>query len=148
MNQNSAKQKIWVNAGAVLVLVIPYFILHFSNTDQLESSQSLCPFKMMTGFPCPGCGITKSLVALYEGDIVRSIHYHLFGLPILVFCAFAVVVLSVELICRKEYFRRFVYSRRIAYFLGGSLAVYHFTRVIIFVSSTRLDEILHQSIWK
>lgn len=148
MSPNRVKRKIWVIAGAFLVLAVPFFILLFTDSDHLESSQSLCPFKMMTGFPCPGCGITKSLVSLYEGDIMESIHHHLFGPLTFVFCLLVIAGLTTELITRKKYFRDLFYSKRIAYFLGGSLAVYHLTRVIIFVSSTSLDGILHQSIWK
>lgn len=46
-------------------------MLH-NHDHHLETDQSLCPFKMLTGFPCPGCGITKSLVYLYEGDLQKA----------------------------------------------------------------------------
>jgi hypothetical protein len=85
---------------AVLVLIIPYFIMLF-NEGALESKQSLCPFKLLTGFPCPGCGITKSFVALYEGHLLESLSYHIFGLPIFLFCIVLIIILLIELMNGK-----------------------------------------------
>jgi len=127
--------------------MVPYFIMLFTN-GSLESEQSLCPFKMLTGFPCPGCGITKSLVALYEGDLFKSLYYHIFGLPAFLFCIVAIVILSVELINGKEYFNHILYSQKLAYVLAIMLGTYHFIRLIVFVMTNSLDDILRQSIWR
>ena len=48
-----------------------------NDNRHIETEQSLCPFKLLTGFPCPGCGITKSMIFLYEGDFLKSIYYSL-----------------------------------------------------------------------
>ena len=122
-------------------------MLHNSNSH-LETAQSLCPFKMLTGFPCPGCGITKSIIFLYEGNISKSLYYHLFGPFVVVFSIVSIIVLTTELITKKEYFQRILFSTKLAYFLGGTLAVYHLTRLIYFVSTNSVDDILRQSIWK
>jgi hypothetical protein len=114
----------------------------------IETDQSICPFKMITGFPCPGCGITKSLVFLYEGDFVKSIYYHLFGPLIFLFSIAAILVLSLELATKKEYFQNILFNKKLAYILGSTLAVYHVIRLILFISANNIDEILRQSIWK
>ena len=103
---------------------------------------------MLTGFPCPGCGITKSLYFLYQGDIVKSLYYHIFGPLVVLFCIATVAILSTELVTGNAYFRNILYSRRIAYFLGYSLAAYHLVRLVYFVYVNSFDEILRQSIWK
>ena len=114
----------------------------------IETDQSICPFKMITGFPCPGCGITKSLVFLYEGDFVKSIYYHLFGPLTFLFSIAAILVLSLELATKKEYFQNILFNKKLAYVLGSTLAVYHVIRLILFISANNIDEILPQSIWK
>jgi len=114
----------------------------------IETDQSICPFKMITGFPCPGCGITKSLVFLYEGDFVKSIYYHLFGPLTFLFSIAAILVLSLELATKKEYFQNILFNKKLAYVLGSTLAVYHVIRLILFISANNIDEILRQSIWK
>ena len=72
--------------------------------NHLETAQSFCPFKMLTGFPCPGCGITKSLVYFYEGDIYKSLYYHILGPFVIFFCIITIVVLATELITKKRIF--------------------------------------------
>lgn len=114
----------------------------------IEEQQSLCPFKMITGFPCPGCGITKSLVFLYEGDILKSLSQHLFGPLTFLFCIAMILILSLELVTGKEYFKNVLYSRKLAYVLGITLALYHLTRLIIFISTSSFDQILQESIWR
>ena len=119
-----------------------------NSIGHIETDQSICPFKMLTGFPCPGCGITKSLVFLYAGDFVKSIYYHLFGPLTFLSCLAAIFVLSLELITKKEYFQNILFNKKIAYVLGSTLAVYHIIRLILFISTNNIDAILRESIWK
>jgi hypothetical protein len=44
-----------------------------------------CSFKNLTGFPCPGCGLTRSIVAGLHGDFMASLSYHKLGLLTLVY---------------------------------------------------------------
>ncbi len=44
----------------------------------------LCFFKLCTGLPCPGCGLTHAGIALLRGDIVQSLRYHLLFIPIVI----------------------------------------------------------------
>jgi hypothetical protein len=148
MSSANKTLKIYGIAGTLLTLAIPYFIMLHNDGASLETAQSLCPFKMLTGFPCPGCGITKSLIFLYEGDLSKSIYYHLFGPVAFLFCLITIAVLTIELITQKEYFQKLIYNKRVAYFLGTTLALYHLTRVIYFVSTNSAEDILQQSIWK
>lgn len=39
----------------------------------------LCPFRRMTGLPCPACGLTRSWVACAHGDLSAAFGYNLFG---------------------------------------------------------------------
>jgi hypothetical protein len=39
-----------------------------------------CTFNNLTGLPCPGCGLTRSLVAAIHGDISGSLTFHRLGL--------------------------------------------------------------------
>ncbi len=35
-----------------------------------------CPFKLITGLDCPGCGIQRALYALMHGEITQAIKYN------------------------------------------------------------------------
>jgi hypothetical protein len=49
----------------------------------LTSGPSFCPFKVLTGLPCPGCGLTRSSVALLHGDLSTAVYFHPLGPPII-----------------------------------------------------------------
>jgi uncharacterized membrane protein len=143
-----SKRKIYGIIGAFITLMIPFFLMFFNHNNHLETDQSLCPLKMLTGFPCPGCGITKSLVYFYEGDLQKSLYYNIFGPLVIAFCIATIAVLTTELITKKEYFNNLLFNKKLAYGLGIFLATYHFIRIIYFIKNNSIDDILHQSIWR
>jgi len=147
-NKIKTQRKIYGIIGALITLVIPYVLMLNNANHHLETDQSYCPFKMLTGFPCPGCGITKSLVYFYEGDIYKSLSYHIFGPLIIAFSAFTVLVLSTELLTKKEYFNKWMYNKKLAYALGIFLGVYHISRLGYFIYTNSWSSIAHQSIWQ
>lgn len=140
------RKKIYGIIVALLTIIIPYLIM--ISDPQVETSRSLCPFKLLTGLPCPGCGFTKSVISFYKGDLVKSIHYHAFGAIVILFCIAAIVILSIEIFTKKEYRIKLFYNHRITYALTFIFASYYFTRLFIFISSTSLSDIISQSIWK
>lgn len=143
-----SKRKIYGIIGAFITLMIPFLLLFFEQDDHLETDQSLCPLKMLSGFPCPGCGITKSLVYFYEGDIQKSLYYNIFGPVVIAFCLASIVVLTTELITKKEYLNQLLFNKKLGYGLAIFLATYHFIRIIYFINTNSIDAILHQSIWR
>lgn len=43
-----------------------------------------CAARYFLGIPCPGCGMTRALLALLRGDVIASLKYHfmLFSVPV------------------------------------------------------------------
>ncbi|MBP3849362.1 MAG: DUF2752 domain-containing protein [Prevotella sp.] len=64
--------------GVTVTLAIP-LILSWISPD-IASKESLCPSMRLWHFPCPGCGITKSIIFLYRGELQISFSYHPFGI--------------------------------------------------------------------
>ncbi|MEO6652337.1 MAG: DUF2752 domain-containing protein [Ilumatobacteraceae bacterium] len=58
--------------------------------DPLDGGLFLpCPFRTLTGWWCPGCGLTRATHHLFRGEIVQALRYNLFVVVILVALAAA-----------------------------------------------------------
>lgn len=62
----------WVSIALALTIVAGTFaaphLLKSSNTQ----NESICLSQRVLGIDCPGCGMTRSVVALGRGDVVRA----------------------------------------------------------------------------
>ena len=47
--------------------------------ERAESGPVLCPFRLATGLPCPGCGLTRSWVFIAHGDFGAALRVNPFG---------------------------------------------------------------------
>jgi hypothetical protein len=48
-----------------------------------EAGPNLCPFRMLIGLPCPGCGMGHAVVYALRGDLSASFAAHPLGIPLL-----------------------------------------------------------------
>lgn len=60
-------------------------------TATFEDGPVICPFRLLTGLPCPGCGLSRSWSALVHGDLGEALAQHAFG-PLLFALAIAALV--------------------------------------------------------
>lgn len=59
------KQDIRQHGTGVLAVVMLYFLLHLI-------FDAFCLSVIVTGFPCPGCGMTRAILYLLKGQFGRS----------------------------------------------------------------------------
>ena len=73
---------------ALILLIIAYYYLvnHFIGYA--------CPSAVLTGFPCPGCGLTRAALLMLKGDFTESLRMN----PMLLFIP-AYIILAV---CKKK----------------------------------------------
>jgi hypothetical protein len=41
-----------------------------------DDGPTICPIALLTGVPCPGCGMTRAASALLRGDLTLALDYH------------------------------------------------------------------------
>lgn len=59
------KQDIRQHGAGVLAVIVLYFVMH-------ALFGAFCPSVIVTGFPCPGCGLTRAVLYLLKGQFLRS----------------------------------------------------------------------------
>ena len=59
------KQDVRQHGTGVLAVVVMYFVMH-------ALFGAFCPSVIVTGFPCPGCGMTRAVLYLLKGQFSRS----------------------------------------------------------------------------
>lgn len=62
-----------------------------------EHHFSLCPLANLGFDWCPGCGLGRSITALFHGDVKESFAHHWFGIPALLTIAYRICQLSKKL---------------------------------------------------
>jgi len=62
----SLKTRFGVVAGLILSMGLLW------NSNRLVTGPVLCPFRLVTGHPCPFCGSTRALGAMCAGDVQQA----------------------------------------------------------------------------
>jgi hypothetical protein len=94
-------------AGALL-LDPPDPVFHKITLGE-QHMPSLCTFKNLTGLPCPGCGLVRSITAFVHGDIAGSLACHRLGWLAFIYIAAQMLYRLILLVIpkRRDYFARY-----------------------------------------
>lgn len=108
------------------VAVIGCAYVGLVDPESAASPFPACPFKAMTGFDCPGCGLTRSLHALLNFRPLDSLDHN----PLLVMglVASAIAMVVVRRARRRGRPARFTMGRSSAIFLAVALSAFWVVR--------------------
>ncbi len=70
-----------------------------------------CPFFRLTGFTCPGCGLTRAYIHAFHGDFATAFRYNpfFFTLPFYVFVfSIEIALLCADFAVPPTYFSRYI----------------------------------------
>ena len=137
-----AVRKRWLVLGISSFLLLAAWVNAHGAAGTLTLA---CPLRQVTGIPCPTCGMTRSFIAIAQGDLSQACSYHLFG-PVL----FSVLVVTVghvliELVKQHSispFYMRLIQTRHWQ-FLGISLYLgYYLVRVMYWGYHGQLESAL------
>ncbi len=81
----------WILALILLAISNPY-----------QHHFTLCPLANLGFDWCPGCGLGRSISAIFRGDWMASFKFHWFGIPALAIIAYRVYQLTKQLINKEK----------------------------------------------
>jgi hypothetical protein len=63
---------------------------------------TLCPLANLGFDWCPGCGLGRSITALFHGDVSASFSHHWFGIPALILICHRIYQLAKQLFNKQK----------------------------------------------
>ena len=69
-----------------------------------EHHFTFCPLANLGITWCPGCGLGRSITALFHGDVSASFSYHWFGIPSLILITYRIYQLTKQLFNKQKGF--------------------------------------------
>jgi uncharacterized protein DUF2752 len=80
------RDRHWTMLWLSLAIIAASFLLQLGTDSDVHLAgapgiklPALCGSRALFGVECPGCGLTRSFVALARGDLSTSFHYHRLG---------------------------------------------------------------------
>lgn len=111
------------------VLVLHHLNLTFSNIIPP------CFFYSLTGYQCPGCGGTRAVMAMLDGNFLLSLYYHPVVLYVIIFYGWFLISQTIERISRHRIAiglnYRNIYLFLALFLIGGNWII---KNIIIFVT--------------
>ena len=95
--QFSGYERIFALTG--IITIVTAFILIRRYNPTKTSWVLPCPFHGLTGLNCPGCGATRGMHALLNGDVITGLHYNVLlviFVPLTIYGFFALL----SIVCR------------------------------------------------
>lgn len=94
---------------------------------------TVCPMVILTGFPCPGCGLTRAVVSILYGDFAAGFNYN----P----AAFFWIIYIVSFLCNR-YIKGMKDTKKWMIYLGVisaiTILIYLYRMIKIFPDSPPL----------
>lgn len=75
------------NSWAIMIIVASIFI----PPSIIEHSPVICPFRLVTGYRCPGCGMTHSFIYFFHGKIAESIASNILSVIVIPFFLYVAI---------------------------------------------------------
>jgi hypothetical protein len=122
--------KRWVIGLAVLVALVLLLLLSLYD-PQTTWWFPKCPFHLLTGLECPGCGNQRAVYQLLHGNIGVALYYNAFlfiSLPYLVM----LIVTSLTPKTRFVKLRRITYHPTVVWCYVGAIIIWWVVRNIWF----------------
>ncbi|AFZ48363.1 hypothetical protein Cyast_2417 [Cyanobacterium stanieri PCC 7202] len=118
----------------------PIVAAYFFNITEQQSPFN-CLFLKFVGIPSPGCGLTRSFLAITNGRLLESFSYNLLGPFLFCFCLIVFIHLCLEILTGrkvKAQYIKLLQNKNLQGLILISIVFYYFIRLIIFYNTGEL----------
>lgn len=116
--QPLTRDGIIIRIGVLILIGTMVLQTLFMSQFTLFGHMTKSAFQRWVGLPCPLCGGTRAMHALFEGDIHRALYLNWIALPVLVFGVLLVALCCIELLLHRSLLPVIRFNRRILIFAG------------------------------
>jgi len=104
MNSGFVSRVIATRAGRVALVAIAWLLTREASirTSGFEEGPVLCPWRLLTGYPCPGCGGIRAMSAICTGQFEQAWLLN----PIAFLACFVVIVWAFRITQLIEFSRK------------------------------------------
>ncbi len=90
----------------VFIVIMGYFLLIF------QTNNTVCVFKNITGLPCAGCGTTRAIIFLFQGNLKQSILTNPLGVISFFLSIISLIWICIDFYRKTNSFYKFIYKKR------------------------------------
>ena len=74
MNSSFSRKVIGTRAGRIGLVAVAWLLTRETSirTSGFEDGPVLCPWRLLTGYPCPGCGGIRAMSAIALGQLEQA----------------------------------------------------------------------------
>lgn len=138
LSKKEEKVLYWIGIAILFVTMILVILVKMLDIHLSEFLPG-CLLSRFTGFYCPGCGGTRAVIALFQGQFVKSFFYH----PLVIYVAavggWYLISHTIEMISKGKYSIGMRY-RDIYLYLAAALILINWIvkNLLIFLLGLRL----------
>lgn len=103
-----------VKAAAVAVILLVAVPVYFLFDPSSFSFFPECPFYLLTGLYCPGCGSQRAFHALLHGHLAEAAGFNLLAVAALPLIGYSAVVFTANYFFKRHWAQALFYSTRFA----------------------------------
>jgi hypothetical protein len=92
----------------ILAIFCGYLALFSFDNLSFQNNIPHCVFKLVTGIPCPGCGMGRSTIELFSGNILNSFRYNILCFPFTLMIIISLFWMFADIVKKKETFFMFI----------------------------------------
>lgn len=103
------------NRKAIGIILLVYILLLLMDAGNgHKHTWTLCVFKNLTGYSCPGCGLGRATLSIFHGNWIEAFQYNILSIPLTLAVLASLIWLIIDLFRQTDSFFSFI-NRKVSF---------------------------------